>query len=200
MPRKPPAAKLTALVVMGVSGSGKTTIAAMLAQRLHWVFEEGDWFHPKANIEKMRSGKPLTDEDRWPWLRAIAAQIGAIRKAGEHAVISSSALKRSYRHILTGGRRDVGFVFLKGDRDLILQRLAAREGHFMPPSLLDSQFATLEEPQPDERAIVVSIEPHPREIVEAIMAQLGKSATASPLRLPPPTAIRRGAPRGKRAS
>ena len=163
------------VVVMGVSGSGKSTIAAMLAHRLHWIYEDGDWFHPRSNIEKMHTGIPLTDEDRWPWLNAIAAWIDASRKAGSHGVIACSALKRAYRDILIGDRPDVRLVYLKGDRDLIARRLATRDGHFMPPSLLESQFATLEEPQPDEHAIVVSIEPHPRKIVEAIVKELEAS-------------------------
>jgi gluconokinase len=168
------------LVIMGVSGSGKSTIASMLAHRLNWIFEEGDWFHPPSNIEKMHSGVPLTDEDRWPWLHGIAAWIDATRRAGNHGIIACSALKRSYRDILVGGRPDVRLVYLKGDRELIARRLAARDAHFMPPSLLDSQFASLEEPHPDEHAIVVSIAPHPREIVEEIVKRLGKAAAPSP--------------------
>jgi len=164
------------LVVMGVSGCGKSTIASMLAHRLHWIYEDGDWFHPPSNIEKMHSGKPLTDEDRWPWLHAITAWIDATRRVGNHGVIACSALKRAYRDILIGERHDVALVYLKGDRDLIARRLAARDGHFMPSSLLDSQFAALEEPQADEYSIIVSIIPHPREIVESIAAQLGNAA------------------------
>src|SRR5262249_45695710 len=160
------------LVVMGVSGSGKTTIASMLAHRLHWIFEDADWFHPPSNIEKMHRGEPLTDEDRWPWLYGIAAWIDATRHVGNHATIACSALKRVYRDILVGERRDVRIVHLKGDHDLIARRLAARDAHFMPPSLLDSQFAALEEPQADERAIVVSIVPHPRAIVDEIVSKL----------------------------
>ena len=163
----------SAVVVMGVSGSGKSTIAAMLAQRLHWVYEDGDWFHPKSNIEKMHHGEPLNDQDRWPWLHAIADWIDATRRAGEHGVVACSALKRAYRDILIGDRRDVRLVFLKGDRDLIARRVAARADHFMPKALLDSQFAALEEPRADERPIVISIAPHPREIVDAIVSQLG---------------------------
>ncbi len=144
---------------MGVSGSGKSTIALMLAHRLNWIFEEGDWFHPPSNIEKMHRGEPLTDEDRWPWLEGIAAWIDATRRAGNHGTVA--------------------IVYLKGERDLIARRLAARNGHFMPPALLESQFATLEEPQPDEHPIVVSIAPHPREVVEQIVKRLGKGAAAS---------------------
>jgi len=159
---------------MGVSGSGKSTIASMLAHRLHWIYEDGDWFHPQSNIEKMHGGEPLTDEDRWPWLHAIAAWIDATRLAGNHGVIACSALKRAYRDILVGKRPDVTVVYLKGDRDLIARRLASRDGHFMPAALLDSQFAALEEPQADERSIVVSVVPHPREIVESIVEKLDR--------------------------
>ena len=171
----------TVIVVMGVSGSGKSTIAAMLAHRLHWIYEDGDWFHPQSNVEKMHHGEPLTDADRWPWLNAIAAWIDHVRSAGDHGVVACSALRRVYRDILVGRRRDVRLVFLKGDRDLIARRVAARADHFMPASLLDSQFATLEEPTADERPITVSIAPHPREIVDAIVSELGikeKSSTA----------------------
>jgi gluconokinase len=160
------------LVVMGVSGSGKSTIAAMLAQRLHWIYEDGDWFHPKSNIEKMHHGEPLNDEDRWPWLHAIAAWIDATRRAGNHGIVACSALKRAYRDILIGERKDVALIFLKGDRELIARRVAARADHFMPTNLLESQFKTLGEPQADERPIVISIVPHPREIVETIVNQL----------------------------
>jgi gluconokinase len=131
----------------------------------------------------MHSGVPLTDKDRWPWLHGIAAWIDATRRAGNHGIIACSALKRVYRDILVGDRPDVRLVYLKGDRDLIARRLAARDAHFMPPSLLDSQFASLEEPQPDEHAIVVSIVPHPREIVEEVVKQLGKAAAASALQI-----------------
>jgi gluconokinase len=171
--------KPSVLVVMGVSGSGKSTIALMLAHRLNWIFEEGDWFHPPSNIEKMHRGEPLTDEDRWPWLEGIAAWIDATRHAGNHGTVACSALKRAYRDILVGERPDVRIIYLKGERDLIARRLAARNGHFMPPALLDSQFATLEEPQPDEHPIVVSIAPHPREVVEQIVKRLGKGAAVS---------------------
>ena len=160
------------MVVMGVSGSGKSTIASMLAHRLDWPFEDADWFHPPANVEKMQNGVPLTDEDRWPWLRAIAAWIDETRAAGQRGVVACSALKRSYRDILVDGRGDVRIVYLKGERERIARRMAARSGHFMPPGLLDSQFQTLEEPGPDENPIVVSIDARPREIVDAVLAQL----------------------------
>lgn len=176
---KPPSNDTSAIVVMGVSGSGKSTIASMLAQRLHWVYEDGDWFHPKSNVEKMHHGEPLNDEDRWPWLHAIAEWIDATRHAGGHGVVACSALKRAYRDVLIGDRRDVRLVFLKGDRELISRRIAARADHFMPTTLLDSQFATLQEPQADERPIVVSIVPHPREIVEAIVSKLGVQSVAA---------------------
>jgi gluconokinase len=173
MNAKTPADEAAIVVVMGVSGCGKSTIAAMLAHRLHWIYEDGDWLHPQSNVEKMHHGEPLTDEDRWPWLHAIADWIDATRRAGKHGVVACSALKRAYRDILIGDRRDVRLVYLKGDRDLIARRIAVRTGHFMPAALLDSQFKTLEEPKADERPIVVSIAPHPREIVETIVEKLG---------------------------
>jgi 6-phosphogluconolactonase len=168
----------TVIVVMGVSGAGKSTIAAMLAHRLGWTYEDADWFHPPSNIEKMHSGRPLTDEDRLPWLQGIVAWIRAMREEGGHGVIACSALKRAYRDILVDGRSDVRIVYLKGDRDLIARRFNLRAGHFMPATLLDSQFATLEEPGEDEDAIVVHIDTRPRDMVEAVVAQLGFSATS----------------------
>jgi gluconokinase len=173
MPSEPGSGAPAVIVVMGVSGSGKSTIASMLAHRLHWVYEDGDWFHPESNVEKMHQGEPLTDEDRWPWLRAIAAWIDATRQAGNHGVVACSALKRAYRDILVGARPDVRVVYLKGDQDLIARRVAARDDHFMSPSLLDSQFAALEEPAADEHPIVASIAPHPRDIVDGVVDQLG---------------------------
>jgi gluconokinase len=161
-----------ALVVMGVSGSGKSTIADHLAGRLGWRYEDGDVFHPASNVAKMSAGQPLTDEDRWPWLRAIADEIDRVCAASERAVIACSALKRTYRDILVHGRNDVRIVFLNGTQDLIASRLAARKGHFMPAGLLASQFKTLEPPQPGERPIAVSIDASVETIVDDIIRQL----------------------------
>jgi carbohydrate kinase (thermoresistant glucokinase family) len=170
--REPPKAPASVLIVMGVSGCGKSTIGTLLAGRLQWKFDDADRFHPAANVAKMRKGTALTDEDRWPWLRAIAAWIDETRRADAHGVLACSALKRRYRDILIGEREDVRLVYLKGSEELISRRLAARHGHFMPRSLLHSQFEALEEPGPDERPITVSVEPAPREIVGRILASL----------------------------
>ena len=166
--RKPPCA----LVVMGVSGSGKTTVASKLAERLHWTFEDGDKFHPKSNVEKMSAGHPLTDEDRWPWLNAIADEIERVCEAGGHVVIACSALKRTYRDVLLRGRDDVRIVFLNGTQQLIAHRLSLRKDHFMPPGLLDSQFRTLEPPGLDENALDVSIDAPVDAIVDDILSKL----------------------------
>ena len=161
-----------ALVVMGVSGSGKSTIADRLAARLDWRYEDGDRFHPPGNVAKMSAGQPLTDEDRWPWLQAIADEVDRLLAAGQNAVVACSALKRSYRDILVHGRDDIRIVFLNGTQELIADRLAARKGHFMPPGLLASQFRTLEPPQPGERPITVSIDAPVETIVDDIVRQL----------------------------
>jgi gluconokinase len=163
---------MTVAVLMGVSGSGKTTIARGVAEREGWRLVEGDAFHPPENVAKMHAGIPLTDEDRWPWLRAIAREIDTMRQTGVSAVVACSALRRAYRDILIGPRADVILVYLQGSQQLIAGRLAARKGHFMPPALLDSQFATLEEPGPDEHPIVVSIAPPPEAIVDDVVQQL----------------------------
>jgi gluconokinase len=168
-----------ALVVMGVSGSGKSTIGEKLAQRLGWSYEDGDRFHPPSNVAKMSAGQPLTDEDRWPWLRAIADEIDRVCEAGEHAVIACSALKRAYRGVLVHGRNDVRIIYLKGTQELIASRLAQRKGHFMPPGLLASQFKTLEPPGPDENPVTVSIDAPVETIVDDIVRQLGLSAAGS---------------------
>src|SRR5437764_13983717 len=157
---------------MGAAGSGKTTIAEALAGRTGWPFKDGDAFHPPSNVEKMRSGQPLTDEDRWPWLRAIAAEIDRTSEANGHIVIACSALKRAYRDVLIGNRAGVRLIYLKGSRELILERLQARRGHFMPPQLLDSQLATLEEPAHDENAVIVDVAPGVDAIVDEIIRQL----------------------------
>ena len=141
------------LVVMGVSGSGKTTIGRPVAERLGWDFEEGDELHPAANIAKMKAGHALTDADRGPWLLAVRGWIDAEIAAGRSGVITCSALKRAYRDRLR--REGVRFVYLKGDEATIRQRVQHRSGHFMPVSLLDSQFDTLEPPTPDEHPIVI---------------------------------------------
>jgi len=161
-----------ALVVMGVSGSGKSTIADKLAERLNWSYEDGDKFHPASNVAKMSAGQPLTDEDRRPWLQAIADEIDRVCKAGQHAVIACSALKRAYRDILVHGRNDVRIVYLRGTQPLIANRLARRTGHFMPPGLLDSQFRTLEPPDASENPVTVSIDGTVDAIVDDIVRQL----------------------------
>ncbi len=166
------------LVVMGVSGSGKTTVARGLAERLGWRFQEGDALHPPANVAKMSAGTPLSDADRWPWLAAIAAVIDGWRDAGVSGVVTCSALKRAYRAVLMGGRPDVRLVYLAGDKALIAGRMAARKGHFMPAALLDSQFAALEPPWAEENPIVVDIGPAPEVLVEGLVARLGATGTA----------------------
>jgi carbohydrate kinase (thermoresistant glucokinase family) len=160
------------VVVMGVSGSGKSTVAALLAAALGCQFQEGDDLHPPENVEKMRRGIPLTDADRIPWLRKIGGEIDGWRARGECGVLTCSALKRSYRDIIIGDRRDVVLVYLKGSRELIHQRMAARHGHFMPVALLDSQFGTLEEPTLDEHPIVEDVEGKPADIAHKIVCQL----------------------------
>ena len=161
-----------ALVLMGVSGSGKSTIAEALATRIGWRCEDGDKFHPESNVAKMSAGHPLTDEDRWPWLKAIADEIDRLCGKGQRAVVACSALKRAYRDVLVHGRNDVRIVFLDGTQELIAARLASRKGHFMPPGLLDSQFRTLQRPARDEHAVTVSIDAPVDAIVDDIVRQL----------------------------
>ena len=168
-----------ALIVMGVSGSGKSTIADKLAERLRWSYEDGDKFHPASNVAKMSAGHPLTDEDRRPWLRAIADEIDRVCGAGQRAVIACSALKRAYRDILVHGRSDVRIIYLKGTQELIAQRLAARKDHFMPPGLLDSQFKTLEPPDTRENPVTVSIDAPVDAIVDDIIRGLRLSPAES---------------------
>jgi gluconokinase len=171
-----------ALIVMGVSGSGKSTIAEKLAERMGWRYEDGDTFHPASNVAKMSAGHPLTDEDRWPWLQAIADEIDRACKAGEHLAVACSALKHSYRDVLVHGRDDVRIVYLRGTQELIAGRLTERKGHFMPPGLLASQFKTLEPPGPDENPLMVSIDAAVEEIVDDITGQLRLSAGSTPRR------------------
>ena len=160
------------LVVMGVSGSGKSTVAIPLAERLGWPFLEGDALHPADNVAKMKAGTPLDDADRAPWLAAIAAWIDERLRAGTGGVVTCSALRRAYRDRLRHAGDGVIFVYLKGAKSVIATRVAERHGHFMPPALLDSQFATLEEPALDERAIVIDISRPPDAQVAEIVARL----------------------------
>ncbi|APR36946.1 gluconokinase [Paraburkholderia sp. SOS3] len=159
------------LIAMGVSGAGKTRIGELLAERLHCDFTDGDAFHSAANKEKMHQGIALTDEDRWPWLKTIRAAIEEKQRAHETAVFTCSSLKRSYRDILRAGDKDVCFVYLKGTREVLQERLTTRTGHFFDPSLLQSQLETLQEPGDDE-AITVSIELKPEQIVDQVLDRL----------------------------
>jgi gluconokinase len=162
----------TTIVVMGVSGSGKSTVAATLVDRLGWEFAEGDDFHPPANVEKMRAGHPLDDEDRWPWLRILAAWIGEHERAGRNVVVTCSALKRSYRDLLRDGHPSVWFAHVTADPDLIGERLAHRTGHYMPASLLESQLATLEPLADDEPGARVAGAGSPPSVVAELLAAL----------------------------
>ena len=170
--------KPSVLVLMGVSGCGKTTVAAILARRLGWPFEEGDALHPQANIEKMAAGHSLTDVDRWPWLAKVADWIDKRLDAGENGLITCSALKRSYRDLINRRGSGLMFVFLAGPKETIAARLATRHGHFMRASLLDSQFADLDEPAADEPAIRVEIGPPAAEIAEQIIEDFGLAERA----------------------
>jgi gluconokinase len=159
------------LVVMGVCGSGKSTVARSIAERLGWEFAEGDDFHPRANLDKMADGRPLVDEDRWPWLHRLADWMAEHDARGESTVLSCSALRRSYRDILRGGGERTFFVHLTGDKNLLLSRTQGRE-HFMPPSLLESQLDTLEALQPDEEGMVQDVANPHEHIARAVTARL----------------------------
>jgi gluconokinase len=161
------------IVVMGVSGSGKTTVGQLLADALGAEFAEGDAYHPPANIEKMRRGIPLEDADRWPWLQTLAAQIERWLAAGTTVVLACSALKQRYRDVLAKGRPGVRFVHLQGDKALMRHRLDRRRGHYMPTTLLDSQFTALE---PPGNAITVDVAGTPEAIVAQIVQLLGRSS------------------------
>jgi gluconokinase len=158
------------IIVMGVSGSGKSTVGQMLAEALAWPFYDGDDFHPPANVEKMSNGIPLTDDDRAGWLAALAQLIHGLEQDGRSGVIACSALKQSYRDTLRADTSNVQFVYLKGEYALLLKRLQARKGHYMRPEMLQSQFAALEEPK---NALIVDIERPAEEIVRQIKQALG---------------------------
>ena len=164
------------LLVMGVSGAGKTTVAELLAAKLGWDFEEGDSLHPESNVAKMHAGIALTDEDRAPWLEKVAAWIDGQRAAKRPGIVTCSALKRAYRRVLIGDRPEVRLVYLRGGRDLLAGHLAGRKGHFMPPSLLQSQLDTLEEPSPDEAPLTVDVDRPPEAIADQVIRLLGASA------------------------
>lgn len=154
---------------MGVAGCGKTTMSEALADRLGWPVADADDFHPAENVAKMRAGTPLTDDDRWPWLARIRDWIDA---ADGNLVVTCSALRRSYRDVLRGADARVRFVHLHGSRELLAERMGARQGHFMPFGLLESQLSTLEALQPDEDGVVVDIDGSPEAIVEAALRAL----------------------------
>jgi gluconokinase len=160
------------VVVAGVSGSGKSTVGTLLAGRLYAVFADGDAFHPAANVAKMRAGVPLTDADRQPWLSAIEAWMDERIAAGDRAVLACSALRRVYRDALLSGRPAVRLVFLMVSREVAVARLAARPGHFFPPSLLDSQFRALEPPAPDENVLAVDADQPPTRLTTDILGRL----------------------------
>ena len=162
----------TTLVVMGVSGSGKTTVATGVAERLGWVFAEGDDFHPHSNVEKMRAGVALTDDDRWPWLASLAGWIGEREAAGQNAVLTCSALKRTYRDVLAAGHPSVRFVHVTASAETIRHRLENRRGHYMPASLLASQLDTLEPLQVDEPGLTLPGDGEPSDVVKALIARL----------------------------
>ena len=165
------------IIVMGICGSGKTTLGRRLAERLGIRFVEGDDYHLPENVAKMATGHPLTDADRWPWLRRLAAAMGEWDGKGESVVVSCSALRRDYRELLRGGARDVRFVFLEGAVELVRERMAGREGHFMPIALIDSQIADLEDPRGEPGVIAANIGGTPDEIVDHIVGALGQDAS-----------------------
>lgn len=163
------------LIVAGVAGSGKTTVGALIAGRLHWRFADADAFHPEANLAKMRSGVPLTDEDRQPWLHAVAEWMDARIASGESGVVTCSALRRSYREMLLSGRPEATMVFLQVSRDVLARRLASRPGHFFPSRLLDSQLQAFQPPQPDEGVPTVLAEGETTEVAARVIAAVWPS-------------------------
>jgi gluconokinase len=166
------------LIVAGVSGSGKTTVGALVARQLHWRFADADSFHPASNIAKMRAGNPLTDDDRWPWLRIITAWMDERIAQREPAVLACSALKRSYRDLLLDGRPQARMIFLSVDPAEIAKRLAVRRHHFFPGQLAASQFGILEPPQPDERAVTVL--PEKKDLAATVTTIVGMVAASAP--------------------
>lgn len=162
------------VIVMGVAGSGKSTVGRLLAKRLGFGFAEGDQYHPPANIEKMSRQEPLDDDDRWPWLDRMAAAIDQWHSAGQDSVLTCSALKQSYRERLIGQGKEVRLVFLRGEKDLIRRRMEVRQDHFMPTALLDSQFEALEPPGPEEDPVVVQVAEPPERLVTQIARALGR--------------------------
>lgn len=170
----------TVLVLMGVSGSGKSTVARELHRLLGWPFQEGDDLHPPANVEKMRSGQPLNDQDRVPWLAAVARWIDGQLAAGQPGIITCSNLKRAYRRLTIGDRQGVTLVYLKADRPVIEERLQQRVHQYMPPSLLGSQFETLEEPGPDEHPVTVAVQGTVGETVLGLLRQIAERGEAEP--------------------
>ena len=178
----------TTVVVMGVAGTGKSTVAKELSRRSGWVFAEGDEFHPQANVAKMTAGIPLDDDDRWPWLRSIAAWIGERERAGEDAVVTCSALKRAYRDLLRDGHPSVWFAHVATPPRVLEERMRNRKGHFMPPSLLPSQLAMLEQLAPDEPGVVIVDEGTPEDVVDHLVAALPEDVRAALPEPPPPPA------------
>ena len=161
-----------ALVIMGVSGSGKTTIGVGLAKRLGWPYFDADDFHPPANIAKMSAGEPLTDEDRWPWLDQLNRLIASHLARPQPLILSCSALKRSYRERLLAGTQGGKIIYLEGSYELILDRMRDRKGHYMRPEMLQSQFSALEPPTPDEGVLTVQIDGPPEEVIDHIVMAL----------------------------
>jgi carbohydrate kinase (thermoresistant glucokinase family) len=160
---------------MGVAGSGKTTVAQALAARLRWKLQEGDALHPPENVAKMKAGIPLSDADRWPWLQKVAAWADARRAAGENGILTCSLLRRAYRNIVIGNHPDTSLLFLHGAPARIADHMARRTGHFMPPSLLDSQFATLEPPAAEEHAIIIEITDSIDETIMRVIEKLSEN-------------------------
>ena len=170
----------TTLVIIGVSGSGKTTIAVELSRQLGWEYAEGDQFHPPANVEKMRAGHPLTDDERWPWLGKIADWIGGHENLGKNIVITCSALRAVYREVLRGGHPSVFFIHVDVSREVLQERLSRRQGHYMPASLLDSQLATLEPLRPDEPGEAVPGDAKPDAVVSHVIDLLRSTGRLEP--------------------